>query len=98
MNVSELARRAGLSPSGVRWYESVGILPAPARRQNGYREYTDSDLGRLTLVLTLRRLGLRPEAAGEIARRCSEGGAITTELEAVVARQREAIVRGSPPR
>jgi protein-tyrosine-phosphatase len=92
VNVSELARRAGLSPSGVRWYESVGILPAPARRPNGYRDYSDSDLGRLTLVLTLRRLGLRPEAAGEIARRCFEGGAITVELEAVVARQREAIV------
>jgi arsenate reductase len=93
MNVSELARRAGLSPSGVRWYESVGILPAPPRRQNGYREYSDSDVSRLTLVLTLRRLGLRPEAAGEIARRCFEGGAITAELEAVVAAQREAIVR-----
>ena len=91
MNVSEFARRAGLSPSGVRWYEAVGILPAPARRRNGYRDYTDADLGRLTLVLTLRRLGLKPEAAGAIARKCFEGGAIGPDLESVVLDQRRAI-------
>ena len=93
MNVSELAKRAGLSPSGVRWYESVGILPAPSRRANGYRDYTDADLSRLTLVLSLRRLGLRPEAAGEIARKCLEGGAITGDLEALVLDQRRAIAQ-----
>jgi arsenate reductase len=91
VNVSEFARRAGLSPSGVRWYESIGILPAPARRGNGYREYSDADLGRLTLVLTLRRLGLKPEAAGEIARKCFDGGAIGPDLEALVHHQRRAI-------
>jgi len=93
MNVSELAKRAGLSASGVRWYESVGILPSPARRANGYRDYTEADLSRLTLVLSLRRLGLRPEAAGEIARKCLEGGAITADLEALVLDQHRAIAR-----
>jgi arsenate reductase len=91
VNVSEFARRAGLSPSGVRWYESVGILPVPARRDNGYRDYTDADLGRLTLVLTLRRLGLKPDAAGQIARKCFEGGAIEPDLESLILDQRHAI-------
>jgi protein-tyrosine-phosphatase/DNA-binding transcriptional MerR regulator len=93
MNVSEFARRAGLSPSGVRWYESMGILPPPARRANGYRSYTEADVGRFTLVLTLRRLGLTPEAAGDIARTCFEGGTITGELAHLVADQRRAIAR-----
>ena len=44
MNISTFARRAGLSPSGVRWYEAAGIVPAPARRPNGYREYDEADL------------------------------------------------------
>jgi DNA-binding transcriptional MerR regulator len=72
VNVSELARRAGLLASGVRWYESEGILPVPARGGNGYRVYSDTDLGRLTLILTLRRLGLKPDAAGAIARKSHE--------------------------
>ena len=52
MNVSQLARSAGLSPSGVRWYETVGVLPAASRNQNGYREYSDQDLQLLQLVTT----------------------------------------------
>ncbi|MGH6719984.1 MAG: MerR family DNA-binding transcriptional regulator [Alphaproteobacteria bacterium] len=60
MNVSQLARRAGLSPSGVRWYESVGILPKHVRRRNGYREYTDADLGRL--LKAAKRVGAAMDA------------------------------------
>ena len=93
MKVSELAKRAGLSASGVRWYESEGILPAPPRGDNGYRVYSDADLGRLTLILTLRRLGLKPEAAGAIARKCLDGAPIDADLEALVAGQRLAIAR-----
>ena len=63
MNISTFARRAGISPSGVRWYESAGVLPSPVRRENGYREYSDADLSRLTLILALRRLGLTPAEA-----------------------------------
>jgi arsenate reductase len=93
ISISALARRAGLSPSGVRWYEAVGILPPPRRRENGYRQYTDADLSRLTLVLTLRRLGLSPIDAGRLAERCVEGGALDGELAGELAAQRRAIGR-----
>lgn len=39
MNVSEVARRAGISPTAVRFYERRGVPPAAAPRDNGYREY-----------------------------------------------------------
>lgn len=90
MNISTFARRAGLSPSGVRWYEAAGIVPAPARRPNGYREYDEADLARLTLVLTLRRLGMPPVDAGRLAERCVAGAADTTLL-ATLERQRQRI-------
>jgi arsenate reductase len=93
MSISALARRAGLSPSGVRWYEAAGILPPPRRRENGYRRYTDADLSRLTLVLTLRRLGLSPLDAGRLAERCVDGGALDGELADELAAQRRAIGR-----
>jgi arsenate reductase len=50
VNISTFAQRAGISASGVRWYEAAGILPAPARAENGYRQYSDSDLARLTMI------------------------------------------------
>jgi arsenate reductase len=93
MRISELARRAGVAASAVRWYETVGILPAPERRANGYREYADVDLARLRLVVSLRRLGLGPEDAGRLARLCLERGELDADLAPLLAEQRAAISR-----
>lgn len=93
MNVSELARRAGLSSSGVRWYERAGILPRPARLPNNYRHYTEADLDRLTLVLTLRRLGMTPHDAGRLAQQCLDGSSIDADLVDLLVTQRGAIAR-----
>jgi arsenate reductase len=93
MNVSELARLAGTTPYALRWYESIGVLPAPARSKNGYRAYNESDLARVRLVVTLRRLGLAPNEAGKVALLCLEGGQVDKRLEEMVAAQRVAIGR-----
>lgn len=93
MRVSELAQKAGIAPSAVRWYESVGIIPPAERRENGYREYAEEDLARLRLVVSLRRLGLGPEDAGRMARLCLEHGDVDLDLAPLIARQREAIDR-----
>lgn len=93
MNISTLARRAGISASGVRWYEAAGILPEPARAENGYRQYTDADLARLTMVLTLRRLGLGPAEAGRLAERCFAGGGVDPALHSTLALQHRRIAQ-----
>jgi arsenate reductase len=93
MTISELARLAATTPSAVRWYESVGVLPRARRRENGYRAYEEADLVRLRLVVTLRTLGLAPEAAGRVARQCLEHGAVDRALAPLVAAQREAVRR-----
>ncbi|HEY4634359.1 MAG TPA: MerR family transcriptional regulator, partial [Candidatus Limnocylindrales bacterium] len=93
MKVSELAERAGVAPSAVRWYESVGILPPAARQPNGYREYAEEDLARLRLVVSLRRLGLGPEDAGRVARICLEHTDVDRDIAPLIARQRAKIAR-----
>jgi arsenate reductase (thioredoxin) len=91
VQISELARRAGASPSAIRWYEGVGILPPPNRRPNNYRDYDESDLSRLRLVISLRRLGLGPEDAGRLARLCVEHGGVDLDLAPLIAAQRKAV-------
>ncbi len=93
MRISNLARRAGVAPTAIRWYEQAGVLPEPARGENGYREYGEIDLARLRLVVALRRLGLGPEDAGRIARLCLQHGEIDTDLVPLLAAQRDAIAR-----
>ena len=93
MRIAELARRAGVAASAVRWYEQAGVLPSPARRENGYRDYGDGDLARLRLVVSLRRLGLGPGDAGRLARVCLDRGEIDRDLAPLLAEQRAAIDR-----
>ena len=93
MKVSDLARRVGIAPSAVRWYEEVGVLPPAERSGNGYREYHDEDVARLQLVVSLRRLGLGPEDAGRLARLCLEREEVDRDLLPVLAAQRDAIDR-----
>jgi arsenate reductase (thioredoxin) len=93
MRVSELARRSGLAPSAVRFYEEIGVLPASRRLSNGYRDFAESDLARLQLVVSLRRLGLAPIDAGRLAALCIERGEIDMDLAPLIAAQRAAIER-----
>lgn len=73
MRVSQLAQRAGVAPTAIRFYEAEGILPMPPRADNGYREYDDTDLCRLRIVVALRGLGLDLAESGRLAALCSSG-------------------------
>ena len=57
MNIGQLAREAGVPIDTVRYYERNGLLPAPARRASGYRDYQESDVERLRFVRRAKTLG-----------------------------------------
>jgi len=59
MLIHELGQITGLSVKTIRYYESVGVLPAPPRAQNNYRRYTSADVDRLRFVVSARQLGIR---------------------------------------
>ena len=61
--IGELGRLAGLNPKTIRYYEEAGLLPAPARTQNGYRIYTEDTMERLAFIGAAKDFGF---ALGEI--------------------------------
>ncbi|MFO1541307.1 MAG: MerR family transcriptional regulator [Chloroflexota bacterium] len=91
MTISELARRAGVAPSAIRWYEAAGILPPPRRTANRYRAYGDDDVTRLRLLVVLRHVGLGPTEAARLADACLRGVATDPAVLALIADQRAAI-------
>jgi MerR family redox-sensitive transcriptional activator SoxR len=56
LTIGELARRAGVAPSALRYWEDLGLLPAPARVL-GQRRYPDSAAALVGLILLLRDVG-----------------------------------------
>ena len=56
MAIGEVARRARLRPSALRYYERLGLLPAPLR-DSGRRRYGDDVLVRLRVIGFARACG-----------------------------------------
>lgn len=58
MRIGELGATAGVEVETIRYYERLGLLPAPPRRANGYRSYTHEHLERLAFIRHCRALGM----------------------------------------
>jgi len=56
--IGEIAHLLGLNPRTIRYYESLGLLPRPARSRVGYRMYGDVERDRLTFIRKARAVGL----------------------------------------
>lgn len=59
MNITrgKLAKLTGCHLETVRYYESIGLMPEPARAANGFRTYSDDDVRRLKFLMRARDLG-----------------------------------------
>ena len=56
MSIGEVARRMGLRPSAIRYYERLGLI-AKAPRVSGRRQYDDHVLERLAMVRFAKHVG-----------------------------------------
>jgi MerR family transcriptional regulator, redox-sensitive transcriptional activator SoxR len=62
LTIGQVARRAGLKTSAIRYYESVGLLPE-ARRESGQRRHGDDTLRRLRVIDVAKRAGFSLDEA-----------------------------------
>jgi DNA-binding transcriptional MerR regulator len=65
--ISGVAERTGFSPPTIRYYEDIGLIPAPGRSESGYRVYDERSLERLGFIGRAKRLGIRLEEIRELA-------------------------------
>ena len=95
MRIGELADLVGISTRAIRHYHRIGLLAEPARKANGYREYSLRDAVELARVRRLTELGLSLDEVG-VALADDAGrdlGEILCELDTDLARQEEDIRR-----
>jgi MerR family copper efflux transcriptional regulator len=57
MNIGQASKASGVSQRMIRHYEKLSLIPAPPRRDSGYRDYSDADVHRLRFIANARDLG-----------------------------------------
>lgn len=58
MRIGELGQTTGVDVETIRYYEKEGLLPAPARSENGYRAYSAQHVERLAFIRHCRALDI----------------------------------------
>ena len=66
MYIGQAAKASGVPAKMVRHCEAVGLLPAPARTDAGYRQCTASEVHTLRFIQPARDLGFTIHAIGEL--------------------------------
>ncbi len=56
LTIGELAKRTGVATSALRYWEELGLMPAPVR-VSGQRRYPESAIGLVGVILLLRDVG-----------------------------------------
>jgi MerR family redox-sensitive transcriptional activator SoxR len=74
IGIGELARRVGMRPSALRYYESIGLLPA-ASRVGGRRVFPAATVRRLALIRMAQRAGFTLAEIGDLLERGTDRGA-----------------------
>ena len=66
MNISDVAKKTGLTSKAIRFYEQKGLVTPPLRCENGYRSYSQRHLDELTLLRQARQVGFTLEECREL--------------------------------
>ncbi len=66
MQIGELAKRVGINPTTIRYYEETELLPRAPRTESGYRQYADKDAARLEFIRSAQGLGISLQEIKEV--------------------------------
>ena len=84
--IGEVASRAGLRPSAIRYYESIGLLPEPERAA-GRRRYPPEVLRTLAVIGAAQRAGLSLGEIRELLTASNGRSPVSRRLRAIAQRK-----------
>jgi len=91
ISIGDLSRCTGVNVETIRYYERIGLLPAPPRTQGGHRLYDDPHRLRLAFIRRSRALGFTIDEVRALLRLAREGGLACGEAEKITLRHLQSI-------
>lgn len=91
MNIGEAADAAGISAKMIRHYEQIGLVPAAARTDSGYRQYSERDVSILRFIRQSRRLGFSMDQIADLLGLWSDHHRASREVKALAQRHLAAL-------
>lgn len=83
MNISKAAAISGLPPKTIRYYEAIGLIENPGRRENGYRDYSERGVQILKFLNRARSLGFSVDACRQLLALYSDPNRTSAEVKTV---------------
>jgi len=93
MNIGAVSEASGVSQRMIRHYEKIGLIPSPARRDSGYRDYGADDVHRLSFIAHARDLGFPIEEIGELLSLWSDQSRASADVKALALARAEELGR-----
>jgi len=59
MHIGRVAKKIGLTPDAIRFYERNALLPRAPRTQGGFRQYGESEVETLAFIRRVQGLGFK---------------------------------------
>jgi MerR family transcriptional regulator, copper efflux regulator len=93
LTISQVAKASGVAAKTIRYYEQIGVLPAPSRAASGYRLYDQPGAERLRFIRRARSLGLPLQQLKTLMSTLNGGpaSALRPRLRALVGEQLDAV-------
>lgn len=66
MQIGGVAKKIGVTPDAIRFYERNALLPRASRSAGGFREFADDDVETLGFIRRVQRLGFTLKEVREL--------------------------------
>lgn len=93
LTIGKLASATGTKVETIRYYEQIGLLPAPARSAANYRTYEGKHLRRLTFIRRARDLGFSIDQVRELMGLADRRDRSCMAVDVIANQHRDAITR-----
>lgn len=89
--IGVLSERTGVNIETIRYYEKIGLLPAPPRTEGGHRLYAEDHLKRLIFIRRSRELGFGQGEVRALLSLVDGGGYTCGEVKALTVQNLQSV-------